>query len=379
MSVSNITKQVFTYIQRCDLLPRGEKVLIGVSGGPDSVCLLHILSGLKDGLGISLYVAHLNHGLRGAEAEADAEYVARLAKSLNLPVTIERQDVGDFKSKSHLSLEEAARGVRYTFFDKVAKGVGAFRVAVGHTADDQVETILLNLVRGAGMRGIRGMMPVSRWHSKSGTPLLIARPILEINRAETSAYCKELGLSPRIDVSNYSPAFLRNRVRNILPQLESLNPAMRKAFLRLSKSASEAVELLDSEVAKAWPHIITQQRKTNIRLDKKQFLQLSSAVQRHLLLVAWERLRDDPQDLEAIHVEEMVASLTRPVGTMLNLPGGLEFWVEYDYAGLGTRGKTEDNCPFPALSGEHPIKIPGETVLPGWRVTASILSIELVK
>ncbi|MBF8265912.1 MAG: tilS, partial [Dehalococcoidia bacterium] len=191
MLVSDLTGRILAYIQKNDLLPRGETVLVGVSGGPDSVCLLYILSAIKDRLGISLYVAHLNHGLRGAEAEADAEYVAGLAESLNLPVTIERRDVGAFKSKSHLSLEEAARRVRYTFFDKVAKGVGASSVAVGHTADDQVETILLNLVRGAGMRGLRGMMPVSRWHSKSGTPLLIARPILEINRAETSAYCKE--------------------------------------------------------------------------------------------------------------------------------------------------------------------------------------------
>ncbi len=373
MLVSDLTKRILAYIQKNDLLPRGETLLVGVSGGPDSVCLLYSLSAIKDRLGISLYVAHLNHGLRGAEAEADAEYVARLAEGLNLPVTIERHDVGDFKSKSHLSLEEAARRVRYTFFDKVAKGVGASRVAVGHTADDQVETILLNLVRGAGMRGLRGMVPVSRWRSKSGTPLLIARPILEINRAETSAYCKELGLSPRIDISNYSPAFLRNRVRHILPQLESLNPAIRKAFLRLGKAAGETVELLDSEVAKIWPHIITQQRKTSIRLDKRQFLQLSSAVQRHLLLVVWERLRDDPQDLEAIHVEEMIASLTRPVGTMLNLPGGLEFRVEYDYAGLGKRDTKENNCPFPFFPGKHPLKIPGETALPGWRVTASIL------
>lgn len=374
MVVSGLTKRILAYTQRYDLLPRGEKVLVGVSGGPDSVCLLHILAALQEGLGVSLHIAHLNHGLRGVEAEADAEYVAGLARSLNLPVTIERHDVATFKSKAHLSLEEAARGVRYNFFAKVAKEAGAFRVAVGHTADDQVETILLNLVRGAGVRGLRGMAPLSRWHSKRDSTLLIVRPILEISRLETMDYCKELGLSPRIDASNYSPAFLRNRVRNILPQLESLNPAMRKAFLRLGKAAGEAVDLLDTEVAKAWPQVIAQQGESSIKLNKKQLLQLPAAVQRHVLLVAWERLRDDPQDLEAIHIEEIVASLARPVGTMLNLPGGLEFWVEYDCVGLGFPDKGEGNCPFPPLSGEHSLNIPGETVLPGWRVAASILT-----
>lgn len=370
----NLSQRVLDYIKRERLLPQGDTVLVGVSGGPDSVCLLHLLASLQTKLGIKLHVAHLNHGLRGAEADADANYVSNLAQSLKLPFTIESREVKALRSKGHLSLEEAARQVRYGFFSEMAKECGASRVAVGHTADDQVETILMNLVRGTGLRGLHGMAPLSQWLSQSRFPLCVVRPLLEISRQETIAYCQEQGLSPRLDISNYSPAFLRNRLRGLLPQLESLNPAMRKAFLRLSKAASEAVAFLDAEVGKAWPQVVAKEREKSLVLNIDQLRQLPAIMQRHLLLTAWERLRGDPQDLEAVHIEEMLAALARPVGTRLDLPYGFLFWVGYDHVGIGLKCDEIDNYPFPPLTGECLLSIPGETALPGWRVKASILS-----
>jgi len=149
--------RVLRFIREHQLVCKGGTLLLAVSGGPDSVCLLHILLQLKGELGIELHVAHLNHRLRGADSEADARYVAELARRLGIPATIEQRDVGAYQIEHRLSPEEAAREVRYTYLAEVARGIGASRVAVGHTLDDHIETILMHIVRGSGTRGLRGL------------------------------------------------------------------------------------------------------------------------------------------------------------------------------------------------------------------------------
>ena len=152
------------------------KLLVAVSGGPDSVCLLHILVKLRNELDIELHLAHLNHQLRGVDAEADADYVADLAHRLEIPASVERRDVKAYQAEHHVSMEEAAREVRYRFLADVAAATKAERVAVGHTTDDYVETILLHLIRGSGTRGLRGLQPTSRWQS-AGMSILVIRCI----------------------------------------------------------------------------------------------------------------------------------------------------------------------------------------------------------
>jgi tRNA(Ile)-lysidine synthase len=152
----DLKQSVLEFIHRNDLFPAGQKVLVAVSGGPDSVCLLHILFGLRQELDIDLHVAHLNHCLRGGESDVDAAYVTALAKKLRLPVTVASRDVKAYRDENNLSLEEAAREVRYDFLAGVAGKVSAVRVAVGHTADDHIETVLMHLLRGSGTRGLRG-------------------------------------------------------------------------------------------------------------------------------------------------------------------------------------------------------------------------------
>ena len=167
MNKVKLESKVVGFIQQHHLLSPGEVVVIGVSGGADSVCLLHLLSQLRNELDITLHVAHLNHGLRGVESEADAGYVDELASSFSLPLIIDRQDVAAYKVKKGFSTEEAARELRYAFFAKVADEVGAKKVAIGHTRDDQVETILMHILRGAGTSGLRGLEPFSPIPSKS--------------------------------------------------------------------------------------------------------------------------------------------------------------------------------------------------------------------
>jgi len=179
-----LEQRVLHFIQEHHLVSSQDKLLVAVSGGQDSVCLLHILVRLREELDIRLHVAHLNHQLRGAEAEADARYVSELAHQLGIPATIEQRDVKGYQAQKRLSLEEAAREVRYSFLAQVAGSIGTERVAVGHTMDDHIETILMHLIRGTGTRGLRGLQPATLWQS-AASRLTIIRPLLEISHQET--------------------------------------------------------------------------------------------------------------------------------------------------------------------------------------------------
>ena len=152
-----LEQRVLNFIREHNLVSNQPCLLVAVSGGQDSVCLLHVLFKLQEELNVKLHVAHLNHQLRGADAEADAQYVSHLAHQLGIAVTVGQRNVKDYHTRNHVSLEEAAREVRYTFLAEVAKSIGADRVAVGHTTDDHLETILMHLVRGTGTRGLRGL------------------------------------------------------------------------------------------------------------------------------------------------------------------------------------------------------------------------------
>ncbi|MCK5577050.1 MAG: tRNA lysidine(34) synthetase TilS, partial [Dehalococcoidales bacterium] len=221
---ATLEQRVSYFVREQRLIPREQKLVVAVSGGPDSVCLLHVLVKLQKELDIKLHVAHLNHQLRGAESEADARYVADLAHRLDIPASIERRDVKAYQAQHRVSLEEAAREVRYTFLAQVAESVGAERAAVGHTIDDHVETILMHLIRGSGTRGLKGLQPLSRWQP-SGVSLAVIRPLLWLSREETADYCRSHQLSPCLDASNLSLSSLRNRIRHqLLPQLQSYNP-----------------------------------------------------------------------------------------------------------------------------------------------------------
>lgn len=231
-------------LARHAMLQPGDLVLAAVSGGADSVALLHVLHRLH----IKLTVAHLHHGIRGAAADADAAFVHRLARKLGVPLIEERVDVPARAKATGVSLEMAARAARYEFFTRIARQLGAAAVAVAHTADDQAETVLLRLARGAGPQGLGGMEPVSQ---RDG--LKIIRPLLGIPRATLIAFLEEHRLRWREDATNRDPHFLRNRVRHeILPLLEKrLNPQIRTALLRTAEILREENALLDSLAGRA--------------------------------------------------------------------------------------------------------------------------------
>ena len=359
---------MLSFLREHRLFPHGETVVVAVSGGPDSLCLLHLLWRLRGELGIGLHAAHLDHMLRGEEAEADARFVSDACRGLGVPLSVERQDVAAHRMRHRLSTEEAARQVRYRFLARVAREVGAGRVVVGHTADDQVETVLMNLVRGAGARGLRGMAPVAPW-PEAGVPLLLVRPLLAASRGDTETYCRWLGLSPRQDSSNLYLGPRRNRIRGrLLPLLEELNPRVRQALLRTARALAQDLDYLEEAVARAWPEVVSASGE-GLSLDLARLRGLHPALQRHLLLRAAGEVIGR-EDVAGVHVEEVLCLLGRPGSHRLSLPRGLVVATLGDSAYLG---KGEVPCPLPPLDGAHPLQVPGETRLSGWRVRVDVV------
>ena len=390
MNKVNLESKVLDFIQRCRLIPRKELVVVGVSGGADSVCLLHVLAKWRKRLGIKLHIAHLNHQLRGTESEADAEYVSNQAGSLGIPSTIDRQDVAAYRIERNCSIEEAARELRYAFLARVARKVGARRIAIGHTRDDQVETILMHILRGTGITGLCGLAPcspmmydsqgISSPASPSSLPakrsnLLVIRPLLDITRAETASYCQEHQLESRIDSSNLSPSFFRNRLRlHLLPLLRQYNPSIDQALLRLADIAKEDNAFIEQQAAGLWDEVARQENNT-IYLDKKQVAGLPISLQRHLLRAAVTRLAGDIRDIEASHIEAARSLLNKPASKRIPLPHGLICQGGYNELVIASPAKQSQlpPCPFPPLPGKFPLKVPGKTIFPGWKVIASIV------
>jgi tRNA(Ile)-lysidine synthase len=368
-----LENKVLRFIKEQGLTDDNTNLVVAVSGGPDSVCLLHILVKLRDELKINLHIAHLNHKLRGKESDEDANYVFRLAVQFRLSCTIGERDVEAYRSLHGGTLEEAAREVRYDFLAGVAKDVKARCIAAGHTADDNIETILLHLVRGTGTRGLRGLQYRTAWKSGSGTVDII-RPILELSRKETVEYCRENELHARLDSSNLSLSPLRNRIRQqLIPLLESYNEQVGEALLRTARAASDELDFLDSTVSSLKNSIVRKNGNTVI-LDKAGFISLHPALKRHLLRQVIEDLLGSLKDIETRHIDEILGMLDKQAGKRIDLPGGLVFVNEYDRFLLTF--ETSELSPFPVLNGEYDITIPGETKIPGWRILASFIGQE---
>ncbi len=368
---TTLEQQVLHFIREQGLVREPEKLVVAVSGGPDSVCLLYVLVNLRAQLGITLHVAHLNHQLRGVEAEADARYVTNLARKLKIPATIESREVRSYRAKRRISLEEAAREVRYHFLAEVARSTGAERVAVGHTLDDHIETILMHLIRGSGIRGLRGLLPINQYPTPANS-ITVIRPLLSVSREETADYCRRHRLNPRLDVTNLSLSPLRNRIRQqLLPLLRRYNPGVAEALLRTARIATDDLAFLEEKAGEWWDRVARVEGKTII-LDKAKLLSLQPALKRLLLIKTMEALLGTLKDVEARHIEELMEALDKPAGKVITLPEGLIFSIEYDRFLVGADPAAL--CPFPPIAGEYRLEIPGETRLPGWLIEATVLT-----
>jgi len=291
----------------------GDRVLVGLSGGADSVALTELLVELQPRLGITLVLAHLNHGLR-AEAEEDEAFCHSLSERLSLPFVSGRVDVGESARRSKRSIEDEGRSARYQFLEAQAKHFGAQRIAVGHTLDDQAETFLLRLLRGSGCRGLGAIHPV-----KDGR---IVRPLIEVRRQEIESYLEERSASFREDQSNADPRFTRNRIRHQeLPRLSSAyNPRLVETLARTAALLRDEEEWMEAETREAFDALAAVSRD-EIRLDRKPLSRHPLALRRRLVRVAIERLRG-LNNVSHRHIEEVLALAEEgQSGRELHLPG----------------------------------------------------------
>jgi tRNA(Ile)-lysidine synthase len=355
------------------MLAAGERVVVAVSGGPDSLCLLHVLTQLRSELGIDLHVAHLNHGLRGAEADADAEFVRHLAAEWGIGATVESADVQAYRAANHLSLEQAARQVRYAFLRRVAASAGAQAIAIGHTADDQVETILMHWLRGAGLTGLRGMAPVE---DRLGGVRLI-RPLLDVSRRDVEAYCSANALQPRRDRTNEDEHIWRNRLRRrVLPVLEQVSPRLRETMLRTAQIMADEDEYLFEQVRALWPDIAVE-KDGLVSFDLRTWQSQPAALQRRLVREAWAHVAAGYDDLSWLHVEQVRDLVgARRVGKSLSLPQGVRALCTYttlNVVGPGSHAETQPDLPWLTVDSLA-VALPGGAPLPGtsWLVEACV-------
>jgi len=419
--LTNFLKQIRPAIEEYGLLTPGDEIVVGVSGGPDSLCLLHVLLRLCEEYRLRLHVAHLHHGARGADADADAEFVAALAVEWGLPVTVEKQDVPALAYAHGLAFEETARRVRYAFLARVAGEVGAHKIAVGHNADDQAETVLMHFLRGAGPAGLRGMLPITpitdyrllepftgqeagsrkqdagcrmqdagckRQDSCILHPaIFIIRPLLEIPRSEIERYCASQGLTPRFDRSNLDTTYFRNRLRyELLPLLETYNPNIRARLCHTATVVAADYELLTQLRAQAWAKVVADclssegEQETVIVFDRTAWRALPVALQRATLRQAAYQLRKSLRDVDFVHVENArQVGLRGETGAQATLPMGLALTVGYDTL---TVGEASDAGPPPPAnepllwSAEIlAVEVPSTTPLPQseWVLRAEVL------
>jgi tRNA(Ile)-lysidine synthase len=350
-------------------LEKDRPIIAGISGGPDSMCLLKILRET----GYPVIVAHFNHKLR-TDADADANAVEQAASRMNFASVIESGDVREHAHAEKLSIEEAARNMRYRFLMQQARHFKAQAVAVGHTADDQVETVLMHFIRGAGLAGLKGMTyrTILPMFNKE---IPIVRPLLDVWREETVVYCAAHGLRPRHDLSNDSLDFLRNRVRNLLiPSLETYNPRFREAVWRTSYSLSGDHEILMNVLNDAWKICVVQQTADFISFDLSAFTKHPLGLQRHMIRRAIDLVHPLGSDVNFATLERatnfFADQTSRP---RVDLTGGLHLLREglLIYLLMDESELSVERWPqMPDDSNTIPLKLPSSILLSGgWKLT----------
>ena len=300
---------------QCKLDP-ARPVLAGVSGGPDSLCLLDILHTA----GYRVIVAHFNHQLR---PEAGQESVSERAHSLGLPFVSDSADVRAYADVNRLSLEEAARNLRYQFLFATAKQYRAQAVAVGHTADDQVETVLMHFLRGAGLAGLKGMeyriiLPVF------DQQIPLVRPLLSLWRSETEAFCRAHALEPHNDASNADQTYFRNRMRHaLLPELEKYNPHFKESVLHTAQALQGDYAVLQEVVKQAWNRVVIETGQDWVAFDQTGLASLSAGLRRNLIRRAAESLRPDSRDFGFEVLERAAAFAQVQAASQIDFVNGL--------------------------------------------------------
>ncbi|HEU5227899.1 MAG TPA: tRNA lysidine(34) synthetase TilS [Ktedonobacteraceae bacterium] len=369
---------VTAYIEQHHLLPDQGVVVVAVSGGADSLCLLHLLLRLcgpgKHFPSVQLHVAHLDHQLRGEASVQEAVAVAQLAQAWGLPCTVGRVDVPELARAQQRSLEEASRIARYRFLREVAQGQP---IAVAHHKDDQVETLLLHLLRGGGIGAMVGLQ--ARQQD-------IIRPLLSVSHADTVAYCQAHHLAPLEDLSNSDPRFLRNRIRHeLVPLLETMNAGIRETLVRNAEVMRVDAEWLATQVELHWSTVVADEQPDRIEVRLAPLLALPLSLQRHLLRRVTAQLCDGQSPLELRHFE-LIEEVLRRQGSgetlTLHLPQRLQLLRRGDMVCCERTDRQQAPAQAQLMEpAEVALSVPGRVAVPGtpWVAVAELVPDEALQ
>ncbi len=322
---NSVLKTALSTIEEFDMLKKGDRVLAAVSGGADSVCMLHVLHKLRDKLNFKLYCAHLNHGIRGEAAEKDEKFVINLCENLGIKVFVEHADVLKLAEDKKLTVEEAGRQARYEFFSSVCAENKINKTATAHNRNDNAETVLMRILRGTGIEGLKGIAYVR----EDG----IIRPMLNISRTEIEEYCKKNGLSFCTDETNLDNEYTRNKIRNkIIPYIEeTLESSVMGSLVRLSENAAADADFLDRYSRRLYERLgspIKNRRPVVLHIESLSMIEKSIATR--VLRIAADEAHSGIK-LEKKHVEDVLGLLKRQTGAAVDLPCGLRAEVRYGW------------------------------------------------
>ena len=341
--VTEVINKVRQTIKKHDMIHAGDLVICAVSGGPDSMCLLDSLLCLSRELDFTIHVGHLHHHMRGEQADKDAEIVADFCRSRNVPVTIGHAQVFDLAQELGVGVEEAGRIARYQFLFDLSQEVGGSKIAVGHNMNDQAETVIMRLVRGAGTQGLAGIPPVKGE---------IIRPIIYIPRDEIEEYCRIKGLPVITDIYNFDLAYTRNLVRHkIIPEMKELfNPSIVEVLSQTAEVLRWDAEYLEHVADCAFKRISFKEGRMTF-VDEGDLAKLPKAISSRVLESAW---RECAEQTENLHIRHVIRLLDENEST-LTLPGGVIAHKHDGYIGF---------YPPPPEDLDVPIQVPGITVIP---------------
>ena len=316
-----LEEKVLNTINKYNMIQSGDGIVIGVSGGPDSMTLLNILNNLKEKLNIKLYVAHINHSIR-EEADAETEYVKEFCKKIDVEFFAKKVKVEEIAKELKMGTEEAGRNIRYEFFEEVAHKVGANKIATAHNLNDNAETVLMNIMRGTSVSGLKGIDKV-----RDGKYI---RPIIECSRAEIEEYCKEKNLNPRYDKSNNENIYTRNKIRNLLiPFLQKeFNPNIVEGINRLSQIAIEEEQFINKVVEKEYEKLQIAVDNTII-LNLKEFNKLDYVIKAKLILYTISKVYGKTSGIEKKHIDDIIKLCDNNIGNKYLTPQkGIKIYVK---------------------------------------------------
>ena len=308
-------QKVLDTIKKYNLIEDRDRVVVGVSGGPDSISLLNILNNFQKNktLNFEIIAAHVNHQIR-EEANDDEEYVREYCEKNKIKFYAKRIDVIKYANNNKIGLEEAGRILRYEFFDEVLQKENANKIAIAHNKNDKAETIIMNILRGSGISGLKGIEPIR--NNK------YIRPIIECERSEIEKYAKENKLNPRIDKTNFENDCTRNKIRNIvLPYIrEQFNPNIVETMNRLSNLANETDEYIQKQVLETFKEIKIEEKTKNIVLDLKKFNSKDILIRKRLLIYTISKVLGNSQNIEMVNIEDVIKMCEKNIGNKYLMP-----------------------------------------------------------